>query len=183
MGIGHCLASHKRVTCKVTALLGLSFIFQPFFQPLNIVICKVLNARGLNWFVPVVHTRTTAVIDWRQLRKKKSGWKWYSSEFQSLFKPNVLVSLFLQISTPLWPNMGIGAVFFLPCVYGKCGQFFQYFCKISQIYGRKQKKFTIVFLVKERQNISEFFFTDLHLLALSRSKFCSSLTPQTTPLV
>jgi len=47
MGIGHCLASHNSVTCKVTFLLGLSFIFQPFFQPLNIVICKVLDAQGL----------------------------------------------------------------------------------------------------------------------------------------
>ncbi len=43
------------------------------------------------------------------------------------------------------------------------------------------KKFPIV-LVKERPKISEFFFPHLHLLAFSRSKFCSSVTPQTNSL-
>jgi hypothetical protein len=159
MGIGHCLASHNRVTCKLTFLLGLSFIFQPFFQLLNIVICKVLNARGLKWFVPVVHT--TAVIDWRQLRKKK---RLDENDIHLSFSPCLNpMYFFFAVFRNLNPfttkhvywcwccvffnfadtcNMSSSGFFFLSFSkfwYGKCGQFFQYFCNTSQIYGMKPK--------------------------------------------
>jgi hypothetical protein len=94
---------------------------------------------------------------------------------------------------------GAGAVFFLTlripviCLHqvfsffpfqnfdmGNVVNFSNIFATLVKFTVGNQKFRTV--LVKERQKPFRIGFTDLHLLALSRSKFCSSLTPQMTPL-
>jgi hypothetical protein len=123
---------HKiEISFKVTQSpksLGLSFIPQPHFQPLNNVICKVMkikcwnsgfNAQSSKTFVAAVHNCSSS--DWlnegTEEQQKRQGQTPISINFdanlsfKSPFKPSVLfffISLVvLEISPPLWPGLGV----------------------------------------------------------------------------